>query len=274
METKPSLVGQLSVSDLRALIDEKLENITTKTSSKIQTQITDLQEDNVTLKQEIDSLKKKVLSLDCYSRRNNVIFKGLKLTSEDNYKEAVVNFCCEMFDMSNKLWVNRAYPITKNKSLILAQFPDDKDVHEILSKRFQLKGTEYAVFQDLPEEVRYKRARLFAVRAEVERILAMRRMIICFDHLNIDECRFTWENEKLVSEGMDGCEKLNRLFNHDFGEFLTKLAENGPPYLHRPEPVIQPTAAVPTPVKSNFDVGVLGVSLIKGSQDNVQRRIN
>ncbi|KAG8318528.1 hypothetical protein J6590_001643 [Homalodisca vitripennis] len=138
--------------------------------------------------------------------------------------------------MSNKLWVNRAYPITKTKSLILAQFPDDEDIREILSKRHQLReiGSEYGVFQDLPPEVRYKRARLFAVRAEADRISGKTGMnIISYDHLIIDKCRFTWENEKLVYQGMDGVEKLNRLFNHDFRPDLSRLAEKGPP-IHRP----------------------------------------
>ncbi|KAG8335513.1 uncharacterized protein LOC124369186 isoform X1 [Homalodisca vitripennis] len=246
----------LKMSDIRGLIDEKLSNMVTKAElGNVKTEITGLQDKNVTLKQEVNSLKKRVLSLESNSRRNNLIFKGLKITSQNDYVEAVITFCCEMFSMSNKLWVNRAYPITKNKSLILAQFPDDEDVREILSKRFQLKGTEYAVFQDLPPDVRYKRGRLFAVRAEVDRISGKTGTnIIAYDHLIVDKCRFTWEDEKLICEGMDGVEKLNRLFKHDFRPFITRLAENGPPIRrpirHQSEPIIQPRTAASTPNKS------------------------
>ncbi|KAG8282208.1 hypothetical protein J6590_041609 [Homalodisca vitripennis] len=88
-----------------------------------------------------------------------------------------------------------------------------------------LKGTGFVVHRDFPREIREKRAKLVAVRAEVKRDSGRRRMPLAFDHLTIESVRFSWEEGRLMAGRDDGSQRLNELLGHDFSDFLRKLQE-------------------------------------------------
>lgn len=231
------LVGQLTVAGLSRLLEENLSNVATKQDVNILSkQIEVLKHENYSLRQEITSLKfneKKIMDnlidLESRSRRNNLIFKGLKVSAQTkDYKQLVVRFCNEKPGMASSLWVNRAHPLGKDGHCIIAHFPDDCDIQYIMTRIRDLNGTGVSIFRDFSPEVRHKRARLAAVRAEVERVAGRTRMPMIFDHVVVKGFRFTWEGDKLMAEATDGAEKLNLLFNHDFNEFLNSLKERGP----------------------------------------------
>jgi len=229
-------VGELTVEALSELLDKKLVNVATKADlGYISEQVEDLRNENEALKKEVASLRRhekmvrdKLVDLEGRSRRNNLIFKGLNWRDRGtDFKDIVYRFCTDRLGARKQLWINRAHPLGRQGKAIIAHIPSDDDVDYILSQTRNLKGTGFVVHRDFPREVREKRACLAAVRTEVERVAGWRRMPLVFDHLTIDQCRFTWEDGRLRAGQMNGRDKLNKMFSHDFTTFLEKL-KNGP----------------------------------------------
>lgn len=225
--------GQL-MEGLAGLLDSKLARLATKDDLlAISNQVAVLNEENQALKEEISALrqeqrgmKAKLLDLEGRSRRNNLVFRGLKWDSQTrDFKQIVRKFCTEMFGTDDRLYVNRAHPLGRGNSVIIAHFPDDADVEYVMARCKKLKGTGFAVHRDYTNEVREKRRCLTALRAEVERVSGKRRMPIYFDHLTIEGSRFTWFDGKLRAGPLDGAKQLQEITKHDFTDFLKTLAD-------------------------------------------------
>lgn len=229
-------VGDLTQAQLMAglssLLDQKLSNLATKEDLiNLSLKVEKLEEENRALRAEVSSLRNqgslvmdKVTDLEARSRRNNLIFKGLKVPQGTNdYCHIVWKFCVEVLGSRDALWVNRAHPLGKDNSTLIAHIPDDSDIHYIMSKVKTLRNTGYVVHRDFPREVRVKRAILAKVRSEVERVTGKRRMPLFYDHLTIEGCRFTWGNGELRAGSADGGSKLKEITGRDFSEFLVGL---------------------------------------------------
>lgn len=124
-------VGQLTQGQLMAclssLLDEKMSKLATKEflvglTKKVEA----LQEENEALRCEIASIKKqeslmfgKIVDLEARSRRNNLIFRGLKVPEgTTNYSMCIRRLCKEVLGTDEKLYVNRAHPLGKDRSTI------------------------------------------------------------------------------------------------------------------------------------------------------------
>lgn len=223
-------VGDLTMAQLmegiKGLLDEKMSTLATKDDlNNIITKVDALAEENRVLKAEVNALKcqerivlNKLLDLEGRSRRNNLIFRGLSCVGKNpDCRETVRRFCSETLG-HDRIWINRAHFLGKDRKAIIAHIPDDADIDYIMMQAKQrLRGTNFTIHRDFPAEVRMKRSRLTAVRVEVERVSGkMLRMPIFYDHLTIHGCRFTWEDGRLMSGTQDGVEKLSELLNHDF----------------------------------------------------------
>lgn len=223
--------GQL-LDDIGKLLDKKLANLVTKQDIALLTkQIEELKEENEALKIEVVKLKdrevriaSKLIDLESRARRNNLIFRGIHVTEQTkDYKRLVAKFCEEKLNMGKNVWVNRAHPLDYDKGAIIAHFPEDSAIEYIMSQTQNLKGTNFYIHRDFPQEIRVKRARLAAVRSEVKRVAGWRRMPLVYDHVYINNIRFSWEDDKLMAGKDDGAEKLRAMFKHDFREALEKI---------------------------------------------------
>lgn len=232
--------GQL-MDSLSKLLDVKLSELCVTLATKkdfevLSGQVAVLVEENNVLKDEIGflraqgrSVKAKLIDLESRSRRNNLIFKGVKWDKNTkDFKHVVAKFCTNHLGSDDRLWINRAHPLGKGGDAIIAHIPSDTDIDYIMTRTHMLKGTGYVIHRDYPQEVREKRACLVAVRAEVERVAGRRRMPLSFDHLIIEGNRFTWEEGKLMAGRQDGGQCLRSIFKKDFGGFLDQLMRNGP----------------------------------------------
>lgn len=226
-------VGELTQEQLMAslsiLLDNKLAHLATKDDvSQLSGRVAELSAENQALKEKVKCLKsseklilEKLLDLEGRSRRNNLIFKGLKWVGRNpDFREVVRRFCNEVLGADDRVFVNRAHPLGKDRSAIIAHMPNDCDVEYIMSQVRRLKGSDYVVHRDLPREVREKRARLMAVRAEIERVAGKKKMPMVYDHLFVDGRRLTWEDGQLRAGQDDGAETLHAMFDHDFSRFL------------------------------------------------------
>lgn len=229
--------GQL-LDDISALLDSKLSNLVSNLASKddvtnLSDQVSSLAEENKNLKEEIEALRaqeraviNKLVDLESRSRRNNLIFKGLRWSKNTkDFREVVDKFCREVMGAEGNLWINRAHLLGKKGSAIIAHFPSDSEIDYLMSRVSRLKGTGYVVHRDYPAEVRLKRARLMEVRKEVERVAGKIKMPLVFDHLEVQGCRFTWDEGRLRAGQEDGADKLQSLFDRDFRNFLANLGK-------------------------------------------------
>lgn len=229
-------VGELTQAQLMAglssLLDLKLSKLATKEdlinlSKKVET----LETENKLLREELASIKRqerlvldKVVDLESRSRRNNLIFKGMKVPQNTtDFCQIVRKFCTDVLGSRDTLWVNRAHPLGRDKTTLIAHIPEDAEINFIMSRVRRLKDTGYTVHRDFPQEIREKRAKLVKVRTEVERVAGRRKMPLIHDHLVVEGCRFTWDDGKLWGGPRDGGVRLKELLDRDFSEFLAKL---------------------------------------------------
>lgn len=224
--------GQL-MEGLATLLDSKLAKLATKEDlAVISSQVSVLTEENKVLQEEVRSLKTeqrlmkaKLIDLESRSRRNNLVFKGLRWDPKTtDFRQVVKKFCADMFGC-DRLYVNRAHPLGKSNSTVIAHIPDDSEVEYIMSQTGRLKGTTFVVHRDYPAEVREKRGCLIALRKEIERVAGRRRMALNFDHITVEGVRFSWEGGKLRAGPLDGAKQLQEMFRHDFSEFLSGLGD-------------------------------------------------
>lgn len=111
----------------------------------------------------------KLLDLEGRSRRINLIFRGLKWAGKyPDDTEVVRGLCNEVLRSSDMVYINRAHPLGKDGSSIIAYIPNGRDIVYVMRQTMRLKGAGYAVHKDYPKEVRAKRASLMVVRTEVE----------------------------------------------------------------------------------------------------------
>lgn len=245
MDTGSEKVGDLTRGELmdcigrlmEGLLDKKLSSLATKADLvELSGKVEVLTAENEALQQEIGALKlqgrvvmAKLRDLEGQSRRNNLVFWGLRWNPKTtNFCLLIKGFCEEMFG-NGEVFVNRAHPLGKDSDAIIAHLPCDSDIDYIMSRVKNLKGTNYVVHRDYPQEIREKRAMLAAVRAEVERVSGRRRMTLVFDHLTIEGRRFIWEENKLLAGRIDGAKELQDITKCDFTAFLENLARDGPP---------------------------------------------
>lgn len=115
-----------------------------------------------------------------------MIFRGLKWAGKYlDYTEVVRGFCNEVLGASDMVYINRAHPLGKHGSAIIAHILNGREIVYVMRQTMRLKGAGYAVHKDYPKEVRAKRASLMAIRTEVERVAGGRKMSLVFDHLII-----------------------------------------------------------------------------------------
>lgn len=267
---------------LGQLLDSKLTVFEAKLESKLATKddfsdlcarINVLEESNNKLKEEVSKLRAqekatalKLVDLEARSRRNNLIFKGLKgVAQTKDYKHLVKQFCMDVLGSGDNIWINRAHPLGKDQNAIIAHIPDDAGIDYIMSRLYYLKGTGCVIHRDYPREVREKRSHLVAVRKEVERLCGRRRMPLVFDHLTIGKTRFTWEEGRLRAGQEDGGRVLSTMLKRDFSEFLDELQQKGPGG-DRDRP--------PTPQAAATDPGSYAEATARGGQRTEINSIN
>jgi hypothetical protein len=226
--------------NMSKLLDQKLVNLVTKQDlTVLSSEVTNLSEECKHLKEDISVLRAdqqrlvaRINDLESRSRRNNLVFRGLKWSGRTDFRVLLRQFCADRFGTTDSLWINRAHPLGVDGKAIIAHLPDDTDIDYIMSRAKDLSGTGFAVHRDYSRDVREKRAHLMAVRAEIERVCGRRKMPIVHDHLIVENTRFTWEEKQLMAGRQNGADKLHQVLGRDFTDFLSKLAQDGPRNFH------------------------------------------
>ncbi|XP_039291716.1 uncharacterized protein LOC120353123 [Nilaparvata lugens] len=258
-QNSPEVEGQSSRKKTTMGVDEEFmeklfqdfENrITSNIDEKLQQFRKDSQQDIATMKTVVDqlvtenkkltnklnqisitnkSLSKRVIDLEDRSRRNNLIFKGLKYNVKTfNPLSVVKNFCADYLGSRKDIWINRAHPLgaAKDNGPIIAHFPDDSDVFHILKNAKKLKGTGYYVHKDFSFETRKSRAKLFAMRKEIIKIRPQEKVFVNHDRITIGNVTFGIEETGRLKIGnRSGEERLREILGDHTDTVLAAMRD-------------------------------------------------
>lgn len=169
----------VALEDFQIYASKQIDDMRDTTSfldERTDAQNTDLQKANVKIKEltnkqqnleekikkyenEIEQLKTKDLYLEAYSRRENILFLNIKEDPRENTEEKLRAFLRDDLGYENydevefqRIHRNPSSDRTKPRP-ILARFLRYKDCEDIMALGKNLKGTNYSMFTDLPQEI-------------------------------------------------------------------------------------------------------------------------
>ena len=150
-----------------AIIEDALD----KKIKGLDGKIAELADKERKISQTLDDLNTKDLYLDAYSRLENIKFNKIKESSmhpnESENTEEVLRFFLEKqlgYHNTRSVEIQRVHRLGKKREdggarPILARFLRFKDCEEILALGSRLKGTNFQMFRDLPQELVTRRSK-------------------------------------------------------------------------------------------------------------------
>lgn len=247
-------IGDLSCEDFFSKLDEKIKSLATKADlNKLQGSIEELRKENLALKREIETLKRReeettnqLDELINRSRRNNIIFRGVKIVNKE-YETGIKDFCVNVMKCNAELFVNRAHPLraySKDATPpIIAHIPRDRDIHDIFKHVKNLKDTGVVIHRDFSKIVRQKRFQLMKIKRKVDEVSSnAAKTKLVYDHLYVDNLRYDWHSEHgLIHGDRSGIRMLSDVFQYDFQKLNQELlnkARNSQPNIKQSKAVL------------------------------------
>lgn len=209
MQKQNSEQDVFSWEKLCYLLDDKLKDVTRKSDLvAIKTDIEELKEENLKLKNDIKKLTSRIEFIDRRSRSANVIISGL---NSDNVKAAKTEF---LKLCSNELKVNVNVMSTRiisgGKSFCFT-LETSMQAYNVTAAKKKLKGQMVYIQKDYTEEeqhVRYQLRKLSKNISQCNESVKVRLGEFC---IFIDNNKFTWSNGKIVSNSANNAEYLSKL---------------------------------------------------------------
>ena len=193
------------LDDLRDDMNKKFTEFNEKVQV-VQDECNELRRENAALKDELDQVKLKTDDLENRSRRNNLLFHGIKRSeneSNDQCEQKVQNLLKEKLGFVHDIQFDRVHRYgRKVDSPIIARCVFYKDKMDIMKKRSSLKDTDFNIKEDFSDRVRKIRKELYPYLQDA--VSSGKKASIVYDHLIVG-------NEKFVlSEDRASLVKLGR----------------------------------------------------------------
>lgn len=162
---------QNAVQSIQSTLDS-LSGQVKNTELKCQTILKDIVQknrENVILKRRCVDLEEKYLKLECYSRRDNLIFEGITESKEENVEQKVRDFIkihmkCKEVNKMKFVRVHRlGRPLLNKPRPVIAKFHYYPDRDVVWGKRKKLQGTGKWISEDFPVEIRNRRQVLLPI---------------------------------------------------------------------------------------------------------------
>lgn len=191
-------------------LNQKIDNVENSLKQQVNKnleRIDNLEAENLKLKVNIQELIGKQDDLENRSRRDNLIFFGIKESDEDNESWhdcknkllEVINGVMELNEVTGE-HIARAHRLghRKGKRPIIVKFIHYGIKEKILEARSKLKDTDIFINEDFSQKVREERKHLLAVMKEAKGKGAKAKVI--FNKLKVDGqlYKYDWEVKKVV----------------------------------------------------------------------------
>ena len=157
----------------------------------------DLKNENVTLKSQTNNI-------ETYSRRDNLVFYGIKEPSNEtneSCEQSVRRFLQETLLITDEksahmpfVRCHRMQELNKNRIRpIIVRFVNFKDRELVWSKKSAIINRDYHIGEDYPKEIAYHRRKLFPVFSKARRLLGIdrKKVSLKLDTLTIMGRRYT-----------------------------------------------------------------------------------
>ena len=134
------------------------------------------------LKSKCDAIKCQTNSMETYSRRDNLLFHGIRQPiNESNFScaKSVRKFLVNQLQMTEEeassVQFVRCHKLNEHNKMseikpIIARFKNYSDREMVLSKKSLLTNKEYAINEDFPREIVYRRRKLFSVFSKARKL--------------------------------------------------------------------------------------------------------
>ena len=148
---------------------------------------------------EIDILKEKLIQGECYSRRDNLIFEGIREQVHEDCESKIMDILVttlKITDARTRIKFTRVHRLggqMQNKTRpVIVKFHFFKDRQEVWSLRRKLKGTDIWMSEDFPVEIRNRRQVLQPIYQEALRSPDVRASLVA-DKLFLNKQMYTIE---------------------------------------------------------------------------------
>ena len=179
----------------------------TNTINEVLPKVNKLEKDCLKMKNELKTLKEKYIRLDCYTRRDNLIFGGIAETYPEDCQEKI------RFVISNQLELNsqdykfvKVYRIGKKQQgvtrPILASFHFFGDRQEVWQRRSKMKDSVYWMSEDFPEEIQERRKILKPILKHGIQTNYPEKIYLVGDRLIIGENSYTIDTLSRLPENL------------------------------------------------------------------------
>ena len=178
-----STIENLQMEIISMKQDHKKEiNLLKQEYSSQQMKIESVKSDNLELKSKYDAIRTQTNSMETYSRRDNLLFHGIRQpTNESDFScaKSIRKFLVNQLQMSEEeassvqfVRCHRLNEHNKRSEIkpIIARFKSYSDREMIWSKKSLLTNKEYAINEDFPREIAYRRRKLLPVFSKARKL--------------------------------------------------------------------------------------------------------
>ncbi|MEW8560931.1 MAG: hypothetical protein AB2541_02465 [Candidatus Thiodiazotropha sp.] len=155
------ILSKLSVNENRVkLIQGRIDDVV-----NVKKRISDVENVVRSHAERLKLLEYRSIDIEARGRRRNLLFKGLAENRRENCFEVIRNFVYQKLKIDKDMYLERAhrlgqYNASKTRPIIVA-FRDFCDTEYILSESKNLKGTDFGISRDYPNEISRARQSLW-----------------------------------------------------------------------------------------------------------------
>ena len=131
-------------------------------------EVTELHRQNAHLTSKLDKCKQATVDLECYSRRENLVFEGVNEVhgdKEDTMRTIQTIFTTIQVDQPENIKIQRAHRMGPSKPgtnrPIIVRFQWYQDRQRVWSNKKHLKGSAWFVKEDFPLEIEKEHRKLY-----------------------------------------------------------------------------------------------------------------
>ena len=201
----PSSPDVFSWSTLSSILDKKLHDVARKSDLQaMQTEISNLREENAKLNQEVKVLKDRFEQLDRSLRRNRIIVRGLTCANADAVPSEFSKICTELLKTDVKV-IDVVQINSKSTYAVTVESP--AQVSKILAQRKKLKGSAVFIDQDLTLKERNDRYNLRVLSRQLNSVDNV-KVRLGGPHIYIDDKKFFWADNSIVAASAEDANTL------------------------------------------------------------------
>lgn len=217
-------VGDLTVDDLKFVINEVTKSLLTEVSAEVQllaNEVRSLRTENQEMKKEICVIKeesnsrlKEMERLEDQIKRKNIIIKGLPSSNSPNM--AVTTLCTSTLHIDPqdiKIRSTRKIFDRNNKMGVIAELDTEEEVYKVLRTTNKLAGTQISIEKDLNSNKQEQKKVMLQLKREIGKTETTQKLTVRDERLRIGNKWFHWDhNQKLACGRENGVAEMEQIY--------------------------------------------------------------